>query len=152
MSGALAGARTLSEAVAEEIRVAMVRRRWRQSDLASALGTNEAWLSRRLAGKTDLSIDDLARIAAVLEVPVTELLPRSASEAPARTVAGGGSRITVGSSNQAERMIDGMAGRPGHGPARTITGRPQSRPSSGVPSLATRRPGLIRSHHGRMAA
>jgi DNA-binding Xre family transcriptional regulator len=143
---------SLAEQVAEEIRVLLARRRIKQSHLARELGVNDQWVSVRLRGVTPLDLLDLERIAAVLEVPVTELLPRSAAEAPARSVAGGGSRITVGSSNQTERMIDGMAGRPGHGPARTITGRPQSRPSSGVPSLATRRPGLIRSHHGRMAA
>lgn len=54
----------------------MARRRSNQSKLAAKLGVTEPWVSRRLNGKTDLTIEDLYRIAAVLEVDAVELLPR----------------------------------------------------------------------------
>jgi transcriptional regulator with XRE-family HTH domain len=85
---------SLAEQVAEEIRVILARRRIKQSHLARELGVNDQWVSVRLRGVTPLDLLDLERIAAVLEVPVTELLPRSAAEAPARSAAGAGSRIT----------------------------------------------------------
>jgi transcriptional regulator with XRE-family HTH domain len=85
---------SLAEQVAEEIRVLLARRRIKQSHLARELGVNDQWVSVRLRGVTPLDLLDLERIAAVLGVPVTELLPRSAAETPARSAAGAGSRIT----------------------------------------------------------
>lgn len=54
----------------------MARKRWRQSDLARALDETEAWVSRRLSGKMDLSIGELYRVAEALDVTVFDLLPR----------------------------------------------------------------------------
>ncbi len=67
------------EAVIEEIRVAMARRRWRQSELARQLGVSEVWVSRRLTGKTDISVGELYRIAEALGVTVFDLLPDKVS-------------------------------------------------------------------------
>ena len=66
-----------TDAVLEEIRVMLARRRWKQSDLARHLQVSEVWVSRRLSGKTDISVGELYRIARVLEVTVFDLLPRS---------------------------------------------------------------------------
>jgi len=150
--------------------VAMVRRHWRQADLANALNTNEAWLSRRLAGKTDISPDDLQKIAAALEVPVINLLPRWAFEVQA-PVAGGEVRMTTGqlsgvpvqrTPGPGVRPLDtaGRVIRPRPtgvaGGYRDLTERPHDRRPAGrspmtTPSPATRRPVPIRSDRKPMA-
>src|SRR6266536_466589 len=56
-------ASSLSERVAEEIRVVLARRRIRQSQLARKLGVSEQWISVRLLGKQPIDLDDLERIA-----------------------------------------------------------------------------------------
>ncbi|MCT2282589.1 helix-turn-helix domain-containing protein [Micromonospora chalcea] len=67
--------RTLSDAVAEEIRVLLTRRRMSQRQLAQALGVSPAWLNYRLTGTQAIDLNDLQRIADTLQVHVTELLP-----------------------------------------------------------------------------
>ena len=67
--------RTLSDQVAEEIRVILTRRRMSQRQLAQALGVSPAWLNYRLTGVQAIDLNDLQRIANVLQVPVTALLP-----------------------------------------------------------------------------
>lgn len=78
MSIGVAESRTasLTERVAEEIRVVMTRRRVKQSELARALGKSEQWVSVRLRGVQPLDLNDLEAIAAVLDVEVAQLLPR----------------------------------------------------------------------------
>jgi transcriptional regulator with XRE-family HTH domain len=70
---------SLSERVAEEIRVLLARRRIRQSQLARELGQSEQWVSVRLRGVQPIDLNDLQRIAEVLGVTPTELLPRASS-------------------------------------------------------------------------
>jgi len=65
----------LSDQVAEEIRVLLVRRRRSASDLARQIGMTQPYLSRRLTGEVALDLDDLQRIAGALEVDVRDLLP-----------------------------------------------------------------------------
>jgi len=65
---------TLSERVAEEIRVLMARRRIRQSELARKIGTNDQWLSVRLRGVQPIDLNDLEVIAAALGVTPADLL------------------------------------------------------------------------------
>lgn len=72
--------RTLSEAVAEEIRVAMVRRRVSGAKLAKELGVSAAWVSYRLTGVQPIDLNDLERIASVLGVTAVDLFPRSRRE------------------------------------------------------------------------
>jgi transcriptional regulator with XRE-family HTH domain len=57
-----------------EIRVAMARRDWNQRDLANAIGVSEHWVSRRFTRQSDLSVDDLFRIADAFNMPAAELL------------------------------------------------------------------------------
>jgi len=64
------------DGVIEEIRVAMARRRWRQADLARAIGEAEPWVSRRLNGKAEITVGELFRFAEALKVPVQALLPQ----------------------------------------------------------------------------
>jgi len=65
---------TLSEQVAEEIRVLLARRRMSQAELARRLDTSGAWLNYRLTGKQPIDLNDLDRIAAALGVKPAELL------------------------------------------------------------------------------
>jgi transcriptional regulator with XRE-family HTH domain len=63
--------------VAEEIRAMMARRRVSGAALAAELGVSPAWVSYRLSGKQAIDLNDLERIAAVLQAEVSDLLPRS---------------------------------------------------------------------------
>lgn len=63
-----------SEAIAEEVRAAMARRRVRQPALANALGLTQPAVSRRLAGKIEFSVTELHAAAELLEVPVATFL------------------------------------------------------------------------------
>lgn len=65
----------LHEAVAIEIDVWLTRRRMQRKDLAEAIGWAPSQVTRRLSGRTQLSIDDLGLIAGALEVPIAVLLP-----------------------------------------------------------------------------
>jgi DNA-binding Xre family transcriptional regulator len=77
----------LSDRVAEEIRSWMGRRRLSGAALARALGVSPAWVSYRLTGTQPIDLNDLQRIAAVLNVEAADLLPR---DVEGRTVVVGG--------------------------------------------------------------
>lgn len=64
------------ERTAEEIRVMLARRRISAAELARRTGMKQPYISRRMTGDVAWDIDDLERIAAILEVDVAELLPR----------------------------------------------------------------------------
>lgn len=95
-------ATSLSDAVAKEIRVLLVRREMKQTELAARLGVNEMWLSRRLRGAQALDLNDLDRIAAVLEVQITDLLPRR-EEGHLITTGGSGSPTRRGTNDRSVR-------------------------------------------------
>lgn len=63
------------EAVAEEVRSLMGRRRVNQTRLAKALNMSQSALSRRLNGEQPFDTDDLFRIAEHFDVEVTRLFP-----------------------------------------------------------------------------
>lgn len=65
--------------VAAEVRAEMARQHKSQTTLALDLGVSQAFLSRRLSGGVPFDIDELDRIARVLEVPVTRFLCEEAS-------------------------------------------------------------------------
>lgn len=65
------------EHVAEEIRALLGRRRLSASELARMMGVSQPYLSRRLTGDVAIDVDDLALIARILGVQMTDLLPRS---------------------------------------------------------------------------
>lgn len=66
---------TLSDYAAGEIRATLARRQMQGKELAAKLGVSRSWVSYRLTGTTEIGLNDLARIAAALEVSVTDLLP-----------------------------------------------------------------------------
>lgn len=63
----------LREAVTAEIRAHMARKRTRSVDLAAALGVSVSWVTRRLNGQIELSVDDVDRICGVLGVDPVSL-------------------------------------------------------------------------------
>ena len=73
----------LSERVASEIRAEMARRNISQSTLAAELGKDQAWLSRRLARRSgiSMSLDDLERIASSLGLDAGQLIERALPKA-----------------------------------------------------------------------
>lgn len=69
-----------TEAVAEqisiEVRAAMGRANASRRDLASKLGVDPMWVTRRLIGQTPFSVEDVVRIARALDAdPKTLLAP-----------------------------------------------------------------------------
>lgn len=71
-----APAKTLTQLVATEIKLEMVRQDdVKQSQLARKIGKTEQWLSVRLRGRQPIDVNDLALIAHGLGVPVHRLLP-----------------------------------------------------------------------------
>ena len=76
MSDNDAGMRPLRAAVAEEIQILLLRRKSNPTQLAKRLGWSQSYMSRRIVGDSAFDVDDLERIAAALDVPITELFPR----------------------------------------------------------------------------
>jgi transcriptional regulator with XRE-family HTH domain len=62
---------------AGNLRAVLARRNMTRRELADMLDENEMWVSRRLSGKTPISVDDLDRFAHALSVPMTDLLAAS---------------------------------------------------------------------------
>lgn len=67
--------------MAEEIRALMARRRISGVALAVKIDRSQSYVSRRLTGDVAFDLDDLERIAAVLGVTPTDLLPLAARRA-----------------------------------------------------------------------
>lgn len=65
----------LSAFVADEIAALLGRRRMSKAELARRLKVDETWVGKRLSGRTAFGLDDIERIAPVLGVDATELLP-----------------------------------------------------------------------------
>jgi transcriptional regulator with XRE-family HTH domain len=123
---------TLSERVAEEIRAMLGRKRMSGRQLATKLGVSQTWMSTRLSGTTPIDLNDLEKIARVLDVEVTDLLPRS-----------GGGLITT-ASPQADHQTRTNARSPRLTGRPTLTGQPKRaserestrRPARTIPVIA----------------
>lgn len=116
--------RSLTERVAEEIRVVMIRRGVTGKQLAALLGVSSAWISYRLTGAQPIDLTDLERIAVALDVTIMDLLPRDVRD-----------QATVTQPEQGFREVT-RTRPPGHpaGSTRpTGTRRPQRRTSQPVP-------------------
>jgi transcriptional regulator with XRE-family HTH domain len=61
--------------VAEEIRVALARKRMSAARLGRELGVSQTYVWRRLKGEVAFDLDDLDRIAEILGISVASLLP-----------------------------------------------------------------------------
>jgi len=64
----------LSDQIAEEIRAELGRQRMSQRKLAAMLGVSPAWINFRLTGVQEIGLNDLARICAAINVPVTRIM------------------------------------------------------------------------------
>ena len=69
---------SLSARVAEEIRVALARKRITQRSLADDLGVSVMWVNDRVNCVKDISLGDLERIARALDLRVSDLLTADA--------------------------------------------------------------------------
>lgn len=67
--------RTLRERTAEEVRALLARKRISATELARQMGVSQAYVWRRLDGRTAFDLDDLERVALLLGVPILTLLP-----------------------------------------------------------------------------
>lgn len=72
---------TSREEIAANVRAAMAYRRVEQAAIATVIGKSRSATSTRLNGQSNFRIDELQAIAALLDVPLEQLL------APARTEA-----------------------------------------------------------------
>lgn len=66
----------LRQRVAGEMRAVLGREKISQTALAETLNENQQWVSRRVNAEVAITLDDLERIAAALDVPLSTLLPR----------------------------------------------------------------------------
>lgn len=64
--------------VANTIRAELARRSLTQADLATALGVTQPSVSRRMSGQTPFTVDEVAKAAALLGLPVTALVEDAA--------------------------------------------------------------------------
>lgn len=76
------------EAVAQEVRAAMGRKRYTQTRLAALTGISQTRLSRRLSGEVPFDILELDRVAAALGVRVVELVSSNRCSAHLASVDG----------------------------------------------------------------
>ena len=61
--------------IGELVRMWLFRKEVQQRDLAKVLDLTSATASRKIAGKTAWSATDIAKTAAFLDLPVSELMP-----------------------------------------------------------------------------
>lgn len=64
-----------TQAVAEEVRVQMVRKRLTQAATADQLGISKSSLNRRLTGESEFTVGELYRLADVFGIQPADLLP-----------------------------------------------------------------------------
>lgn len=74
-----------TEAVSAAIRAEIARRRVPVAEVRAALGgmLQNSW-HRRMTGETAWSVDEVAQVAAFLEVPLSQLMPADDAAAVAR--------------------------------------------------------------------
>lgn len=73
---------TLNQLAAAEIRAWQGRKMVTGRELARRLGVDQKWVSNRVRGEIPISLNDLQRIAAALQVSVRDLLPDGSAESP----------------------------------------------------------------------
>ncbi len=65
---------TVAEVVAG-LRAELARHGHSQTWLAAEVGESKHWVSRRLAGTTDLNVEDVLRICRALDIPLSRVMP-----------------------------------------------------------------------------
>lgn len=68
--------------VAGEVRAQLARHRRTGADVARQLGWTYPYISRRLTGHVPFDVNDLAAIAAALDIQVTDLFPNGGAYRP----------------------------------------------------------------------
>lgn len=136
--------RELSDAIAVEIQVHLLRREMTQADLAERMGVSEMWISRRLklrGQRQEISVNELARFADALEVGLVDLLPQSARKGSMSTTTSLTRRIRAGAVRiivpSADQHLTGRATPPNVRAASNKLGRPAD----------DRRPAVNKSAH-----
>ncbi|MFJ1461775.1 helix-turn-helix domain-containing protein [Nocardia sp. N2S4-5] len=71
----------LTQAVAEEIRVQLGRRKWKQADLVKATGMPKATISSLVNGNSAIDVEQLASIGEALNIDPGEIV-RNAMKSP----------------------------------------------------------------------
>ena len=122
---------TLRELVAGELRATLARKRVSAAEAARRLGWSQTYMARRVDGRAPLDVDDLERIAEVLEVTVADLLPRR------QRVVTNGSSPTLTDTVRAPHPVDVRSGV-GHGRKHRTgrTGKSLQRAISHSPAVA----------------
>ena len=69
----------VTAATAGELRGALGKADMSGHEMARQMGESPTWVHRRLKGKTEISIGELARFADVLGVPLVSLLPQDSA-------------------------------------------------------------------------
>lgn len=75
--------RTVNQQTADLVAAAILRSEKSRHRVAAEVGIAETTLRRKLQGTTPWTIEDVARIAAVLRVPFSDLLPDVLTESAA---------------------------------------------------------------------
>jgi transcriptional regulator with XRE-family HTH domain len=115
----------LSVAVADEIRVALARKRMSAAGLARALGVSQTYVWRRLEGQTSFDLNDLEKISDIVGVPIVELLT-----AATRSVSRDLNRALARSRKDDPKPVRHVATRPFGPPRRDPNGPPSATPMS----------------------
>lgn len=121
-------ARSLSDAVAKEIRIALIRLDMKQSDLAARMNKSEMWVSRRLRGAQPIDLNDLQEFADALGIAAEGLITAASPQADHAT------RTNARSSRPAERPT--LSGQRQRAEGRESTRRP-ARKVPFIPALMT---------------
>lgn len=118
----------MRQRVAEEVRVALARRRLSASELARRMGVTQRYISRRLTAEIAFDVDDLQHVASALGVAVTDLLPADARQPRTglRTVDG----VTYGTGQVKVRYQRGPRRSTRHTRTAPDTKAPTGRPGS----------------------
>lgn len=112
-------AKTFTELVARQIRIAMAVENIRQSELARRMKKTEQWVSVRLRGRQPIDVNDMLLFARALEVGVHQLMPSPEEAEEARSTQGY-SHVAVRPPATGSRPRDNRPnGRAASGPART---------------------------------
>ena len=137
--------RLLREQVAEEVRALLARKMLTGADVAAALERSPMYVSRRIRGEVAFDLDDIQKIAKVLDVEISDLFPhrergssRDFDQAPAERA------VTVGQGSVSLAKGATRAPRPPRKPRPFSQPAPgPTRPVSAVPARK-RRPMPVR--------
>lgn len=65
---------SLTKSAAGELRAHLARHELRVADIAVSLGVTNSWIYRRLNGEISPTLEEIERICAALDLPVSEIV------------------------------------------------------------------------------